>query len=594
MKFFIPVLCVAGFLICEVKTSCAQDVVWAYSFEEPTNVREGNLGISTNGKDRIVISGRGIKGVNLDVKSGGTGYDSDNAFIAVYDQSGAILWAVPAADPANFKQYAWNVHMNSAGEVYSFGRYSGILDFDPTSGKDEVQASDQGSMYIQKFDADGKYLWVKVLPIFAIPYQIAERSNGNILVAGKMNGDTVLTISGKGNVRMSEGIFMVEIDKDGTLVNAGSGYGGFNTSVKDLAIDHDDNIILCGGFDGVVDFDLGAATKNDTANRAIDAYVVMYDKDFNLKWQKRYGDVKGNVPSWDWSTGLAVGENNEIYVTGRFTYTTDFDPDANPGKCVLDADLSAPSPDGCILQYDQSGALQWVKQLGGDASYMGYNKDVEILHVALENDNLYVSGSLTGVGDFDPSSDTAILKADDGATTMFFGQYDLDGSYKTAFIIDDTINSQTGSGVEEVNGMVVFKGALYAYGRFQKAVDFDPGAKQHILSTDANGSLYGMDFDIYMARWDFEKVGNNAVQIHKESGYNIYPNPVQDKLTVTSLKKMSATYELYDLGGRLITTGIIQGVHHEINMSQLLNGVYILQIEGQYETLSQRVIVSKQ
>lgn len=59
----------------------------------------------------------------------------------------------------------------------------------------------------------------------------------------------------------------------------------------------------------------------------------------------------------------------------------------------------------------------------------------------------------------------------------------------------------------------------------------------------------------------------------------IYPNPVKDQLTLQHNFE-SASYAIYSLSGKIIDKGLVDGeTRHEINTSELNNGMYILKVD---------------
>lgn len=61
-----------------------------------------------------------------------------------------------------------------------------------------------------------------------------------------------------------------------------------------------------------------------------------------------------------------------------------------------------------------------------------------------------------------------------------------------------------------------------------------------------------------------------------EYNINVFPNPVQDRLTITNVN--SADYFIYDQNGKLAQTGTLNGT---IDVSELTNGLYVLRINNQ-------------
>lgn len=82
---------------------------------------------------------------------------------------------------------------------------------------------------------------------------------------------------------------------------------------------------------------------------------------------------------------------------------------------------------------------------------------------------------------------------------------------------------------------------------------------------------------------------NVAVEDHQEHTFDVYPNPASEVLNVKSTDG-SFTYRLLDLTGRQIRTGAADG-RAAINVSSLPAGVYMLQLNSESKTITQKVIV---
>jgi hypothetical protein len=82
---------------------------------------------------------------------------------------------------------------------------------------------------------------------------------------------------------------------------------------------------------------------------------------------------------------------------------------------------------------------------------------------------------------------------------------------------------------------------------------------------------------------------NVAVEDHQEHNFDVYPNPASEVLNVKSTDG-SFTYRLLDLTGRQIRTGAADG-RAAINVSSLPAGVYMLQLNSESKTITQKVIV---
>jgi hypothetical protein len=76
-------------------------------------------------------------------------------------------------------------------------------------------------------------------------------------------------------------------------------------------------------FQGTADFDPGAGTFHLTSSGSDDIFVSKLDSAGNFVWAKAMGG-----PSGDAGQGIAVDGAGNVYTTGSFQGTADFDPGA--------------------------------------------------------------------------------------------------------------------------------------------------------------------------------------------------------------------------------------------------------------------------
>ncbi|MBL0096296.1 MAG: hypothetical protein IPP46_07150 [Bacteroidetes bacterium] len=134
------------------------------------------------------------------------------------------------------------------------------------------------------------------------------------------------------------------------------------------------------------------------------------------------------VPIYTWA-GKAGGTGNEygdymtsdgsgnIYVTGRFDGTCDFDPGAGTVNKT-----SAGSSDIYIAKYSSAGNLIWAISTGGTGLDRGYCLDVDA------TGNIYLAGTFAGTVDLDPGPGTS-THISAGGTDMFVAKYDSSGNF---------------------------------------------------------------------------------------------------------------------------------------------------------------------
>ena len=96
-----------------------------------------------------------------------------------------------------------------------------------------------------------------------------------------------------------------------------------------VTVDSSGNIYTTGLFQGTVDFDPGAGTANLTSNGGRDVFVSKLDSSGNYLWAKSWGSAADpGLNADDTSRSVAVDSSGNVYTTGYFQRTVDFDPGA--------------------------------------------------------------------------------------------------------------------------------------------------------------------------------------------------------------------------------------------------------------------------
>jgi hypothetical protein len=180
---------------------------------------------------------------------------------------------------------------------------------------------------------------------------------------------------------------------------------------------------------------------------------------------------------------IDVDGSGNVYVTGNFHDTVDFDPDPT----AEDLHSSNGDCDVFLSKFDSSGTFVWARTWGGsdeDSSYM----------VAVDGSgNVYVIGWFQGTVDFNPDPTAEDLHSSNGDYDFFLSKFDPSGTFVWACTWggseggDDSLES--GSGVA-VDGL----GNVYVAGYFVGIVDFDPGPGVDLHSSDF--------FDIFLSKFD--------------------------------------------------------------------------------------------
>ena len=453
-------------------------------------------GIAVDGSGNVLLTGSFQGTADFDPGSGTesiTSLGSNDVFVVKLNSLGQLVWAKSVGGTGNDQGAA--VAVDDSGNVYVAGSFSGTADFDPDSGFANVSAVGFEDGFVMKLDADGAYQWAKQIGGAGPEYArgVAADSSGNVFTTGNFQGsvdfdpgpsDSTLTAAGGGGTYDA---FLQKLDSDGNYdwaIRLGSTANDYGHSV---ASDSSDNVLVHGYFQGTVDFDPGAGDDSRTTTGSVSAYILKLDTSGGLVWVSDF-DGTGVVYSSDRGRSIAVDASDNVYATGYFNGTADFDSGAGISNLA-----SAGSLDVYVTKLNSAGSLQWAKALGGSMSDYGRSIAVD------GSGNVYTIGEFSGTADFDPGSGTSSLSSAGGNSDqdVFVSKLNSSGAFVWAksFVGTDAAcdpsdlmcseNNEAASGIGTDNSRNV-----YASGYFEYPVDFDPGAGTDALSSAGNGDVY--------------------------------------------------------------------------------------------------------
>jgi len=283
-----------------------------------------------------------------------------------------------------------------------------------------------------------------------------------------------------------------------------------NDFAHSLCIDNSGNSYYTGYFEGTLDFDPDTNnTHTITSNGGRDAFLLKLDSLGNFVWVITLGSTsvdEGFSVGWDHSGNL--------YLLGRFSETTDFDPGV--GLFNLSA---AGHVEMFVAKYDVNGNFIFAKQFGAIGTAIE-TTDLELDLIS----GIYIVGYFEGTVDFDPGAGSYPLTAPSGGGygDAFFLKIDTSGNFIWAQSIGST-NLDEGVGVSTDES-----GNVYFDGYFSGTIDFDfgPGVfnvsssgtlnswDRFILKVDPNGNF------IWVRNWAIgQTTGTYSNTLKVKSGY---------------------------------------------------------------------------
>ena len=382
----------------------------------------------------------------------------------------------------------YSVAVDSSGNIYTTGIFSGTVDFDPGAGTANLTSAGSWDVFVSKLNSAGELVWVKKFGSTAADQgrAIAVDTLGNVYTTGSFSG-TVDFDPGAGTSNLFSGqdaVFVLKLNSAGEFVWAKQLNESW-TSVAygySIAVDSSGNVYTTGNFRGTVDFDPGAGASNLTSAGStgnVDAFVSKLDSTGAFVWVKQFTGT-GNKDEFGYS--IAVDSSGNVYTTGYFSGTTDFDPDPAGGAV---ANLtSAIGEDVFVSKLNSTGAFVWVKQFGGTSSEQGRSIAVD------SSGNVYTTGFFQGTADFDPDPAGGAVAnlTSAGALDVFVSKLDATGAFVWAKQFSGTGSFDQGNSIA-----VDSSGNVYTTGNFRGTVDFDPGAGTANLVSSDGADVFATD-----------------------------------------------------------------------------------------------------
>jgi hypothetical protein len=512
------------------------------------------------------------------------------------------------------------------GNVYTTGYFQGTADFDPGPGIFNLVGS---GAYISKLDASGNFLWAKVFK-GAFGFSVSLDANGNVYTTGTFS-DTVDFDPGIGTYNMiSSGIvdvFISKLDLSGNFIWARRIGGVSIDRGISITVDINENVYTTGSFGNQVDFDPGPGIYNLTCS-GYDVFVSKLDASGNFVWAKQMGGL-----SDEYGFSIALDSSDNVYTTGTFVNTADFDPGVGVYNLIAD---SINTNDIFISKLDVSGNFIWAKKLGG--KMYDYVNAITID----AGGNVYTTGAIQDTADFDPGPGTYNL-FENGA---FISKLDSSGNFLWANQIVSSAGSTAYSITTDVNGNV------YTTGVFTGTADFDPGIGTYNLiqglssgdvfilqlnslgnfisasqfkgsigsfgtgfsiSVDANGNIYTtgrfsslVDFDPGSSIFNLTTTGNEDIFVLKLNNLtgtqenlnsldinNIYPNPAASNFTIDFVNNINhGIVELYNvMGEKVFGETIFNLSKKEISLKNISEGIYFVKVFDGEKSYCKKLIV---
>lgn len=552
--------------------SFSQNLVWAKQIGGVGNDKNFSIAVDASGYTYTVGYFTGT--VDFDPGPGTfnlTSAGGEDVFICKLNTSGNFVWAKQIGGSSD--DFARSVAVDVSGNIVITGSFNGVVDFDPGPGTFGLTSEGNWDVFICKLDGSGNFVWAERYGSSAEDYGngIKTDASENIYITGSFKG-TVDFDPGQGTYDLTAGyvdVFVLKLNSSGNLIWANKMGGPFTDSGNSIDVDAFGNVYITGNFLGTADFDPGPGifdlNSNITGGSDADMFVSKLDASGNFVWAKQ---VSGTNNYYCYGYSIAVDNSGNVYTTGSFKETVDFDP----GPATFNIAASG-LDDGFALKLDSTGNFIWAKQVGGCQ-----NEDYGNAILVDATGNVYISGVFQYIADFDPGPGIYDLHAA-GGTDIYVCKLSDSGNFIWA------IDMGGGSNDDGYSIALDALGNIYAVGDFEDWSDFDPGPGTTVFNT--NG---GYDAFVTKINQTVTAVTNVDWQ---NSQIDVYPNPIyQDQLKIRINDPTPPNLSIVDIQGREILMQKLQNGVNTVLLPRIEKGIYVLRFNDtrSYKTVSCKLV----
>ena len=252
------------------------------------------------------------------------------------------------------------------------------------------------------------------------------------------------------------------------IYNWSGSFGSYSAeSGNAIDIDASGNTFVVGKYRNTVDFDPGSGAFLMTSEGESDIFILKLDANGQFLWVKGIGGS-----SFDYANDIKVDANGDLFITGVFKNTVDFDPGSSTHNLTSNGQY-----DAFVLKMDNNGNHIWSVSYGGGGYDYGNEIDVDSFG------NIWVIGSFRNTVDFNPGSATSD-KTSVGGEDIYVLKLNFLGNF---------LSVQTMGGTDNDNPLslaIDAFGFLFVTGTFGGTADFNPGNTTTNLSSSGSTDIF--------------------------------------------------------------------------------------------------------
>ena len=485
LKFIIILLSVMFLFLPQIAQASDYSYDWTHTMGGTGT--EISSDIAVDSSNNIYLTGYFQNTVDFDPTAGVDNKTSNGAtdiFLTKINANGSYGWTYTMGGTAEDK--TTNIEIDSLNNIYLSGNFRDTVDFDPTGGVNNKTSNGYYDIFLTKINSNTTYGWTYTMGAGSDDYgkDLNIDSLNNIYLTGSFREtvDFDPTV-GVDNKTTSGGldIFLTKINSNATYGWTYAMGEGLGEEGSAIGIDSLNNIYLSGNFNGTLDFNPTGGVDNKTSNGLYDIFLTKINSDASYGWTYTMGGTAD-----DFNASIAVDSSNNIYLTGYFQNTVDFDPTAG-----VDNKTSNGSYDIFLTKINANTSYGWTYTMGGTGT------DIGVSIITDSFNNIYLTGYFHDTVDFDPTAgvDNKTINGNNNIFNcdIFLTKINANASYGWTYTMG-------GTGTDVGESIVTDSSDnIYLTGCFQETVDLNPTSGVDNRTSNGGYDIFLSKFSVYVA-----------------------------------------------------------------------------------------------
>lgn len=598
------------------KNSPSGELQWVYHLSGGSLWEDArDICIDSNGD--LIICGNFQDTVNFDPTNTNTTLFSngnDDVFILKLSGHGVFQWVKQIGSPSQDR--GQDCIVDSQNNVYVSGTFSDTLDANPGVGiSTHICSPGNNNSFLLKLDSLGNFVWFNNYGNEHNDYinGLTIDNQNNLYLIGSFKDS--INFNPNGNPYWAHALFnnspayVLKVDQNGQIIWVKHTNGNYGAIGSDVICDDEWNVIVCGSFNGSIDFDPGPGNYSLSSSQN-ENFLWKLDQNGSFLWVKKMGF---SFPSYE--DLLSTDPYENIYCIGNFSGTTDLNPGSETHNVTCNDSNSV-----LVIEFDPNGEFEKAIVFEGNMF-----ENLSSINVS-KSWGIYLSGIHQGTFDLDPGIDTVLVNNIGISANAFLLKLDNCSSqshidtlncfeftspsgvtYYSDTSFYDTIPNNAGCdsiikidlSITHLDTSIIQAGAsLIAQQSTAQYQWIDCSTGNPILNatgqgfTPSNNGSYACQiaFNNCVTTTSCLEITNVGITHLNLESIDIFPNPSSGEFSVKTSEDAFGIIQIYDVSGRLVkqltlSDGLI------FNLNQV--GIYHCKIQSTNSCTSIKLIVNK-